>query len=94
MRALDPEVANAVWKVVKVLLPKRRTTILWVVTIPASTTGSVFRDPCTAGNGLFMDHRRIPVGRSGVGYRTVGPTRRMDSRWGVRPSGNRSAVGL
>lgn len=42
MRAPDPEAANAVWGAVEGLLPPRKVTIPWVVTIPVSRTGSVF----------------------------------------------------
>ena len=42
MRALDPEVLNAVWAAVKALIPLAKTTTPWAVTVPGSPIGYVF----------------------------------------------------
>ena len=45
MRALEPEVANAVWEAVEALIPSREVNHpMGAVTVPASPTGPASRE--------------------------------------------------
>ena len=91
MRALEPEVANAVWEAVEALIPSREDN--------HPMGGHRPRIPdrvCLLGIliRLVVGECRTPAGQSGVGHHTAGPTRRMDRCGGVRCSGVRGAGGL
>ena len=88
MRALEPEVANAVWAAVEALIPSREVNHPMGGHRPRIPDRVCFSgNPDPAGDRLVVGECRTPAGRSGVGHHTAGPTRRMDRSGRLRRCG-------
>ncbi len=90
MRALEPEVVDAVWAAIEPLMPapQRRAS---AGLSPAPRAGPVVLpgDPDPARDRRVVGRHRSDPRASGVGHDVACPTRRMDRRRGVRSAQGR-----